>query len=55
MDAPAPLDARLREIARWLLAQPWNRPGSDKSWVLRCMTRGTSFRRELRAQRDRAR
>jgi hypothetical protein len=54
MDPQAPLDARLHELARWLEVQPWNRPGSDKSWVLCCMARGASFRRELRAQGDRA-
>ncbi len=25
----------LVEIARWLERQPWNRPGSDKTWVFR--------------------
>jgi hypothetical protein len=24
----------LARIARWLARQPWNRPGSDKTWVL---------------------
>jgi hypothetical protein len=38
-------------LARWLEAQPWNRPGSDKAWVLRC---ADSFR-EFAAARKRAR
>jgi hypothetical protein len=31
------MDAELLRLARWLEAQPWNRPGSDKAWVLRSM------------------
>jgi hypothetical protein len=41
----------LTRLARWLEAQPWNRPGSDKRWVLRC---AESFR-EFAAARKRAR
>ena len=42
----------LIRLARWLEAQPWNRPGSDKAWVLRC---ADSFREFVAARkRDRA-
>lgn len=26
-------EERLRELARWIQAQPWNAPGKDKTWV----------------------
>jgi len=41
----------LLRLARWLEAQPWNRPGSDKTWVLRCATAFQAFA----AERKRAR
>jgi hypothetical protein len=41
----------LLRLARWLEAQPWNRPGTDKTWVLRC---ADAFR-EFAAARERAR
>jgi len=41
----------LLRLARWLEAQPWNRPGTDKTWVLRC---ADAFR-EFAAARKRAR
>ena len=42
------LDTALLLIARRVEAQPWNRRGTDKSWVLRTMARGAAFRRELK-------
>lgn len=49
MTEPAsPLDTKLLRIAREVEARPWNRPGTDKSWVLRTMARGAAFRRELK-------
>lgn len=50
LDSVAVTDELIR-LARWLEAQPWNRPGSDKTWVLRC---ADSFR-EFAAARKRAR
>ena len=50
LDSVAVTDELIR-LARWLEAQPWNRPGSDKVWVLRC---ADSFR-EFAAARKRAR
>lgn len=41
--ASTAVDAELERIARWLQAQPWNRPGTDKSWVLRCMLAHRQF------------
>jgi hypothetical protein len=38
----------LIRLARWLEAQPWNQPGSEKSWVLRCHWSGFLFAREVR-------
>lgn len=29
------MDEKLVRIARWLEKQPWNKPGADKTWVLR--------------------
>ena len=37
----------LTRLARWLEAQPWNRPGSDKAWVLRAHWSGFLFSREV--------
>lgn len=42
------LGTALLRIAREVEARPWNRPGTDKSWVLRTMARGNAFRRELK-------
>jgi hypothetical protein len=39
----------LIRLARWLEAQPWNRPGSEKSWVLLC---ADSFREFAEARRQ---
>jgi len=37
---------QLRAIARRLEAQPFNRPGTDKRWVLESLSRALAFRRE---------
>jgi len=47
LDSAAVTEDLLR-LARWLEAQPWNRPGSDKTWVLRTHWSGFLFSRELR-------
>jgi hypothetical protein len=31
------MDAEMLRLARWLEAQPWNRPGTEKRWVLTSM------------------
>jgi hypothetical protein len=42
----------LSRIARWLERQPWNRPGTDKAWVLDAMWAALVFEREAtRAER----
>jgi hypothetical protein len=47
---------RLIELARRIQGRPWNRAGTDKSWVLRAMWEQQIFQREVRkAQGARAR
>ena len=43
-----PTHEALREIARWLEERPWNRPGSDKSWVLSSMWESLVFHAQVR-------
>jgi hypothetical protein len=38
---------RLVELARRIQEQPWNRPGTDKTWVLRAMWEQQVLQREL--------
>jgi len=38
----------LAEIAKRVEAQPWNRPGTDKTWVLNAMADQLRFRAEVR-------
>jgi hypothetical protein len=46
------MDAELLRLARWLEAQPWNRPGTDKTWVLKSMGASLELRRAVqRAKR----
>jgi len=46
----------LKEIAKRIEAQPWNRPGTDKTWVLNAMSTHLQFRNEVRkAKRVRSR
>jgi hypothetical protein len=51
MQPPAPDPERLQAIARRLEARPWNRPGTDKRWVLDSLSRALAFRREQRLAR----
>ncbi|MBW2243391.1 MAG: hypothetical protein JRH01_15510 [Deltaproteobacteria bacterium] len=39
---------RLVELAMRIQRRPWNRPGTDKSWVLRAMHESQAFKREVR-------
>ncbi len=36
------------ELARRIQGRPWNRPGTDKSWVLRAMWEQQVLQREVR-------
>ena len=46
----------LEEIAKRIEAKPWNRPGTDKTWVLNAMSDQLRFRKEVRkAKRVRSR
>jgi len=50
------MDPTLQRIARWLESRAWNRPASDKTWVLAAMWAALVFQREVRrAQRVDAR
>jgi hypothetical protein len=42
------VDADLLRIARWLERQPWNRPDTDKAWVLKAIWTAYEFQREVR-------
>jgi hypothetical protein len=45
---------RLVQLARRLQDRSWNRPGTDKTWVLQAMWQQRLFMREVRqATRDR--
>ena len=37
----------LLELARRIEGQPWNRPGTDKTWVLNAMAAHQKFLREI--------
>ncbi len=41
------MSKRLIEIARRIESQPWNRPGTDKTWVLNAMSTQQQFIREI--------
>jgi len=45
---------RLVAIARILERAPWNRPGSDKTWVLRAMEEHWRFHGEVRRSQRRS-
>ncbi len=46
----------LGEIAKRIESQPWNRPGTDKTWVLNAMSAQQQFQKEVRrAKRVRTR
>jgi len=43
---------RLIELAQRIQERPWNRPGTDKTWVLHAMWQHRLFRDEIqRAER----
>ena len=46
---PGELRASLERIARRLAAQPYNRSGSDKTWVLRTMWSALRLREQIRS------
>ena len=39
---------RLKKLAVWLERQAWNRPQTDKTWVLQAMWEHRKFVRETR-------
>lgn len=39
----------LKRLARTLEKRPWNRPGTDKTWVLRAMAGYRRFLRTIRS------
>jgi len=41
------MSERLIEIARRLERAPWNRPGTDKTWVLNAMWQQIRFQAEV--------
>jgi len=45
------LDPKLVALARAIERQPWNRPGSAKTWVLEALHQHRLFRSEVRAAR----
>jgi hypothetical protein len=45
------MSKRLIEIARRIEEQPWNRPGTDKTWVLEAMSTALEFREEVQQAR----
>jgi hypothetical protein len=50
------MSERLTEIAKRIESQPWNRPGTDKTWVLNAMSTQRMFQKEVRqAKRVRSR
>ena len=42
---------RMTELARKIEGAPWNRPGTDKTWVLDAMWQRLRFEREVRPAR----
>lgn len=42
---------RMTLLARRIEDQPWNRPGTDKTWVLETMWQRMRFEREVRMAR----
>lgn len=43
------MSERLIELARRLERQPWNAPGSDKTWVLQALWQHQRFSKEVRS------
>ena len=42
---------RWTEIARRIQAEPWNRPGTDKTWVLNALSQHLRFSKEVQNAR----
>ena len=42
---------RWTEIARRIQAKPWNRPGTDKTWVLNALSQHLLFSKEVQNAR----
>jgi len=42
---------RWTEIARRIQAEPWNRPGTDKTWVLNALSQHLLFSKEVQNAR----
>ncbi len=38
----------LTDLAKRIESKPWNRPGTDKTWVLNAMSTHLQFRDEVR-------
>jgi hypothetical protein len=45
------MDPKLIELAERIEARPWNRPGTDKTWVVNAMSTFLKFREEVRQAR----
>lgn len=43
------MSSALIEFARRLQGQPWNQPGSDKTWVLQALWQHQRFSKEVRS------
>jgi hypothetical protein len=55
-DEELSMSPTLSELAKRIESQPWNRPGTDKTWVLNAMSMHRQFRREVsQAKRVRTR
>lgn len=39
---------RWTEVARRIQAKPWNRPGTDKTWVLNALSQHLLFSKEVK-------
>ena len=42
------MSERLIAFARWLQQQSWNRPGTDKTWILQALWQHQIFSQEVR-------
>ncbi len=45
------MNESLVALAERIESQPWNRPGTDKTWVLRALSTYSRFREEVRQAR----
>jgi len=46
------MDKNLVELAKRIESQPWNRSGTDKTWVLKAMSMFLKFREEMQQARS---